>query len=409
VEVEKSTKSAVEDDATFAVPGFLFGVGSSNQKVVGVPDLALIFSPSGAHAAGLFTTNRVKAAPVLISSERVASGRARAVLINSGNANACTGKQGLNDAVRSTELVARRLGIDVEEVLVASTGVIGRPLNMKGIEEAVPNLVEGLNERDLPAVARAIMTTDTVPKISRIRGAIGGNPFMVCGIAKGAGMMRPDVATMLVFIMTDLNIEPLALRNVIKDAADRTVNRINVDGDTSTNDTVLALANGLAGNEMVTTASTMHLEEVGRVFYKVAEELTRMMVMDAEGATKFVEILVKGAKDSEQAARAAHTVAESKLVKTAFFGEDANWGRIMAALGRSGVELEPESVDIYVDDIPLVTQGRTSDRGESEAGARLKNREFRVTIDLNIGGGEALVYTTDLSLDYVRINAHYRT
>jgi glutamate N-acetyltransferase/amino-acid N-acetyltransferase len=169
------------------------------------------------------------------------------------------------------------------------------------------------------------------------------------------------------------------------------------------------LANGLAGNEMITTASSMHMEEVEQVFYTVADELSRMMVMDAEGATKFVEILVKGAQDGEQAAQAAHTIAESKLVKTAFFGEDANWGRIMAALGRCDVELEPESVDIYVDDIPLVTQGQVSDRGESEAGARLKNRRFRVTIDLNLGRGEATVYTTDLSLDYVRINAHYRT
>jgi glutamate N-acetyltransferase/amino-acid N-acetyltransferase len=391
------------------VPGFFFSTGASNQKAVDVPDLALIFSSFSAQAAGLFTRNRVKAAPVLVSSQRIASGKARAVLVNSGSANACTGIQGLNDALRSTELVASRLGIDPDEVLVASTGVIGRLLNMKGIEEVVPGLVANLNENNLPAVARSIMTTDTVPKISQGRGVIGGHPFVICGIGKGAGMMRPDVATMLVFMMTDLNIEAHALRQVLKTSAEVTFNRINVDGDTSTNDTVLALANGRAGNERVTTASRAHLQEVERVFYAVADDLSRMMVMDAEGATKFIEIEVKGARDIKQATRAAHTVAESKLVKTAFFGEDANWGRIMAALGRCGVELDPEKVDIYVDDIPLVSQGCGSDRGELEAGARLKNRKFRVTIDLNLGPEEAIVYTTDLSLDYVRINAHYRT
>jgi glutamate N-acetyltransferase / amino-acid N-acetyltransferase len=409
VEVGKSTRSAVEKDKQFLVPGFLFSTGASSQKVIDVQDIALIYSPTEARAAGLFTRNRVQAAPVLVTSRRIASGKAHAVLVNSGCANACTGKQGLDDALRSTKLVADRLKINPDQVMVASTGVIGRPLNMKGIEQALPGLVDNLNEYGLPAVARSIMTTDTVPKISQAQGSIGGHAFSVCGIGKGAGMMRPDVATMLVFMMTDLDIDAQSLRQVLRAATEPTFNRINVDGDTSTNDTVLALANGRAGNEPVTAATGPHLKEAERVFYAVANDLSRMMIMDAEGATKFIEIEVKGALNNEHAAKAAHTVAESKLVKTAFFGEDANWGRIMAALGRCGAELNPEKVDIYVDNIPLVSQGCGSERGESEAGVRLKNREFRVTIDLNLGSGEAMVYTTDLSLDYVRINAHYRT
>ena len=389
--------------------GFLSATAPSNQKKPGVDDLALIYSPGGAKVAALFTRNRVKAAPVILSAERAASGSARAFIVNSGNANACNGDEGYRDVQKTTEMAAQALGISAEEVLAASTGVIGKRLNLGGIKDAIPSLAAGLDEGNLPRVARAIMTTDTMPKLSRCEGVVAGRPFVVCGMGKGAGMMRPDMATMLVFIMTDLNIEPAALQEVLANTVDRSFHRINIDGDTSTNDTVIALANGKAGNDVVGKAGP-GLEEVQRAFDHVGDTLARMMVFDAEGATKFVEIVIRGARNDEQARLAAHIVAESKLVKTAFFGQDANWGRIMAALGRSGAELEPEKIDIFIDDVLLVKNGMwAGKRAEEDATARLKNREFRVTADLNLGSGQATVYTSDLSFDYVKINADYRT
>jgi glutamate N-acetyltransferase / amino-acid N-acetyltransferase len=391
------------------VAGFLSATASSKQKETGADDLALIYSPGGAKVAALFTRNKVKAAPVILSAKRAAGGSAGAIIVNSGNANACNGEEGYRDALKTTEMAARALGISAEEVLVASTGVIGKRLNLEGIEEAVPSLAAGLEEGNLPRVARAIMTTDTMPKLSRCEGVVAGRTFVVCGMGKGAGMMRPDMATMLVFIMTDLNIESAALQTVLANTVDRSFHRINIDGDTSTNDTVIALANGKAGNEVVGNDGP-GLDEVQRAFDHVGNALARMLVFDGEGATKFVEIVIKGARNDEQARLAAHIVAESKLVKTAFFGQDANWGRIMAALGRSGAEMEPEKVDIFIDDIVLVKNGLWAGKqAEENATARLKNREFRVTADLNLGSGQATVYTSDLSLDYVRINADYRS
>ena len=399
----------MDDESQYRVAGFLSATAPSNQKKIGVDDLALIYSPSGANVAALFTCNKVKAAPVIVSAKRAAGGSAGAIIVNSGNANACNGDEGCRDALKTTEMAAQALGISPEEVLVASTGVIGKRLNLEGIKEAIPSLTAGLDRANLPRVARAIMTTDTVPKLSRCEGSVAGRSFVVCGMGKGAGMMRPDMATMLVFIMTDLSIESGALQDVLAKTVDRSFHRINIDGDTSTNDTVIALANGNAGNETVGKDGP-DLDEVQRAFDHVGDDLARKMVYDAEGATKFVEIVIRGARNDDQARMAAHTVAESKLVKTAFFGQDANWGRIMAALGRSAAELEPEKIDILIDDVVLVKNGRwTGKQAEEDATARLKNREFRVTADLNLGPGSATVYTSDLSLDYVRINADYRT
>lgn len=358
----------------------------------------------------MFTRNQVKAAPVLLSRRRIESGRAQAILVNSGNANACTGDEGYRDAERATGFIAQKFGAAPDTVLVASTGVIGKRLNLDGIEQAVPLLAEGLSDEKFPEVAKAIMTTDTFPKLSAKQDAIDGKPFVVAGVGKGAGMMRPDMATMLVFILTDLAMEPGRLRRILETVVDRSFHRINIDGDTSTNDTVIALASGAAGNSPEALNKPGSLAVVEKAFEAVADDLARMMVKDAEGATKFAEITVRGAYDEAQARTIAHTVAESKLVKTAFFGEDANWGRIMAAVGRSGARLDPAAIDLFIDDVQLVQNGLwLGPESERDATQKMKNREFQVIIDVKQGDGQAKVYTCDLSYDYVRINAEYRT
>ena len=394
----------------FQVPGFLFSTAPSEQKNWTRDDIALILSVEEANVAAMYTRNAVKAAPVVLSSERTAGGTARAIIVNSGNANACTGIDGYRDAEKTAEMMAGALEINQDDVLVASTGVIGKKLNMTGIERAVPILKASLDASGLTGVARAIMTTDTVPKMSRYRGIMEDKPFIVCGVGKGVGMMRPDMATMLVFLMTDLAVSSDVLREVLKTSVDRSFHRINIDGDTSTNDTVFAMSSGYAKNEMITNGSSTEADSIQRAFNFVTDELARMMVMDAEGATKFVEIMVLGAADDLQAKRVANIVAESKLVKTAIFGQDANWGRIIAAVGRSGVDLEPRDIGISIDGVPLVESGLwLGQKAEEDASDKMKQRKFSMTIDLKRGAGQAVVYTSDLSLDYVRINADYRT
>lgn len=373
-------------------------------------DLGLIYSEVPAVAAGVFTTNKVKAAPLLLDMERLGQAKAQAVLVNSGNANACTGKEGMRMARETSAMVARQLGMDENLVQVASTGVIGQPLNLKPFEEAVPRLVARLAADGFDDVARAIMTTDTVPKTSFRQISIDGTEVSLLAIAKGSGMIMPDMATMLCFLMTDAQIVYPELQAIIRTSVDRTFNRITVDGDTSTNDMVLALANGVAGNRWIDDDNPEGREVFAAAVLAMFKDLALQIVADGEGATKLVTVRVVGARDDEGARMAAHTIANSSLVKTAFFGEDANWGRIIAALGRSGCRLDPDRVAIYFDEVQMVRDGEgLGDKAEEACTSVLKQDRFTVTVDLQDGSGTAEVYTCDFSLDYVRINADYRS
>jgi glutamate N-acetyltransferase / amino-acid N-acetyltransferase len=373
-------------------------------------DLALIYSEIPAVATGVFTTNKVRAAPLLLDMERLGQGRAQAVLINSGNANACNGSQGMETAVAASAVLARELDIDEKLVQVASTGVIGKPLSLKPFEEAVPRLARSLSAEGFDDAARAMMTTDTVPKTSGRRIEIDGVDVSLFGLAKGSGMIMPDMATMLCFIVTDAQIVFQELQAVLRRCVDLTFNRITVDGDTSTNDMVLALANGAAGNTWIDEENPGGREIFEAAVLHICRDLALQIVADGEGATKLVTIRVIGARDDEGAMTAAQTIANSALVKTAFFGQDANWGRIMAALGRSDCLLDPEKVAIFFDDVQMVKDGAgLGDAAEEACTAVLRKDSFTVTVDLQDGLGTAEVYTCDLSLDYVRINADYRS
>jgi glutamate N-acetyltransferase/amino-acid N-acetyltransferase len=391
----------------FAVPGFRASSVSAGLKKDTSPDMALILSDREAVAAGVFTTNKIKAAPVLISMERARKGRARAIIANAGNANACTGNEGLNNAAMTSELAAGELGLMPDDILVASTGVIGAQLNMERIGKAIPALVEGLSPEGIPKAAKAIMTTDSFPKISRFTGELGKTPFTILGIAKGAGMIMPDMATMLCFILSDIKIDPSQLKRALSDSVERTFNRITVDGDTSTNDTVIILANGMAGNGSLEGNG---YESFVNGLNHVMKELSTMIVRDGEGATKVVGVKVRGAVSEKDASFAARTIANSNLVKTAFYGQDPNWGRIMGALGRSGIVMKEKDVSIWINDIKIVSGGLgTGSDQEKRAAERMQENEFSLIIDLNQGGYEDEVLTCDLTHEYVSINAEYRT
>ncbi len=391
------------------IKGFTFSAVEAAIKKPGRLDLALILSDTPAQVAALFTTNKVKAAPVLLDEERVTSGSCRALVVNSGNANACTGPQGMADARETTRLVAEGFGIPEESVLVSSTGVIGVPLPMERLRGAIPALVEKAGSGTLDDLARAIMTTDTFPKLEVRQGESGGATYTIAGVAKGAGMIMPNMATMLAFLVTDAAVEPAFLQQSFREGVGRSFNAITVDGDTSTNDTALIMANGQAGNSPIAAGS----EDAAR-FAALLEEillsLAKQIVKDGEGATKFVAITVQGAASDADAKRAAMAVANSSLVKTAFFGQDANWGRIFAAVGYSGAEVQQERAELFFDEVQMVRDGIFAG-GDAEARGSevLKRKEFTVTVDLHLGSGRATVYTSDLSYDYVKINADYRT
>ncbi len=370
-------------------------------------DLALIFSERETAVAGVFTTNKVVAAPVILTREYTKNGRARAIIANAGNANACTGKAGFNDARRTAELVADRLGIGSDEVLVASTGVIGQPLNVDNIAEALPALVERLSPDGIPTAARAIMTTDSFAKISHFEGHAGGRPYRILGVAKGAGMIMPNMATMLCFIVSDIRIDSHDLNGVLSSSVETTFNRITVDGDTSTNDTVLVMANGMAGNTALTEADS---KGFARGLETVMGELAQMIVRDGEGATKVIHMEIKGAHSASDALKAARTVGNSSLVKTACYGQDPNWGRIMAALGRADIVMDEEKVDIWVNDILIVSAGLgKGQEGEKNAAEIMVRKEYTITINLHQGDFEDRIITCDLTHEYVSINASYRT
>ncbi len=392
------------------INGFSYAAARGGIRGKDRLDIGLISCETPAHAAGIFTTNRVKAAPVALDMERVVDGRAQVILVNSGIANACTGRQGDEAARATAALAADTLGVPEEMVLVASTGVIGMQLDLANFEKVMPGLKADLSPDGYDRVARAIMTTDTVPKVSSRTVAIDGREVKFLGIAKGAGMIMPQMATMLCFVMTDAAVSTSALKTMLANSNNRSFNRITVDGDTSTNDTVLILANGRAENEVVDEVHSDNFLKLQGALDDLLLDLALQMVEDGEGATKVVTIQVKGARNDQEAEQAARTVANSSLVKTAFFGEDANWGRIIGALGRSGADFDPDRVEIAFDDVVMVLDGLGQDAAtEERATLVLKQPRFTVTIDLKEGSGACAFYTCDLSLDYVKINADYRT
>ena len=393
-------------ERAYKIKGFKGSAVAAGLKKGGEPDLALIFSEKEAVAAGVFTTNRVQAAPVIQSRENIKNGRVRAIVVNSGNANACTGEAGLENARLTAAYVAENLGIEPNEVLVASTGVIGAQLDMKLLSKAIPDLAKSLSSDGITRVAEAMMTTDSFSKISWFEGKVNGKPFQILGVAKGAGMIMPNMATMLCFVLTDVTIDAPSLDRSVSAAVESSFNRISVDGDTSTNDMVLVLANGRTEE----TLSSEGLEEFNRGLTAVMKELATMIVRDGEGATKVVHVTVKGAATAEDALAAARTVANSSLVKTAFYGQDPNWGRIMAALGRSGIRMHEENVSIWIDGVKIVEGGLGSgEASEKEAAEIMTNKEFILSIDLHQGEYEDTIITCDLTHEYININADYRT
>jgi glutamate N-acetyltransferase/amino-acid N-acetyltransferase len=392
------------------VKGFSATAVQAGIKYQNRLDLGLIYSEVPAVAAGVFTTSVVKAAPVLLDMERLRSGRAQAIVVNSGNANACTGEEGMKMARAVGALAAQALHIDEELVQVASTGVIGAQLDLRPFIQAMPRLADSLSEDGFDELAKAIMTTDTVPKTASATITIGSTEVHLLACAKGAGMIMPNMATMLCFAITDANIAQPALQAAVSSGAELSFNRITVDGDTSTNDTALCLANGAAGNTLIDENSPENLAIFTEALHQIFKDLAMQIVRDGEGATKLVTIRVEGAATQDEAVNAARTIANSPLVKTAFFGEDANWGRIIAALGRSGCKFQPERVSIAFDQALLVENGFSLGK-EAEAAATqvLKQKAFTVTVGLGQGAAVAELLTCDLSCDYVKINANYRS
>lgn len=407
-------------DASYVVPGFDAAGIAAGIKKSGAPDFALIASRVPCHAAATFTQNAFPAAPVVYDKRLLALNPAgiHGVVINSGCANACTGVEGDANARRMAEAVEMALGAHDHSILVMSTGVIGVQLPMGKVAAAAPQAADQLRPDGWPAAAQAIMTTDTRPKLATRQTTIDGQEVRLTGIAKGAGMIHPDMATMLSAIVTDAAVAQPILQQALSAAIARSFNRISIDGDTSTNDTVLLLANGLAGNAEIGGPGPA-LDAFQVALTGICAELAQAIVRNGEGVTKFVTIHIHGAASDEEAHRAANTVATSPLVKTAFFGSDANWGRILAAVGRAGIQVDPVRCSLFVtgglhagDRLPelqLVAEGMPLAYAEADAAARFAQPEIDVRVDLGLGTGEATVWTCDLSHEYVSINGDYRS
>jgi glutamate N-acetyltransferase / amino-acid N-acetyltransferase len=374
------------------VQGFKTAAVAAGIKAGGALDLSLVCSDAPAVTAAVFTQNTFIAAPLIVSKKHLEESghRIRAVIVNSGNANAATGEAGLHAARSTAEELAAKIGCKPSEILVSSTGVIGRPFPLDRVRAAIPNLVSKLHSGNLELLARGIMTTDTVPKIAttEVSGA------RIAGVAKGAGMIHPDMATMLSFIMTDADVTRAELEESLRFAVHRSFNSISVDGDTSTNDMVVVMANGASGARPDAAAFRDGLLDV-------CTRLATAIVRDGEGATKFVEIVVEGAPSEEAAHTIGRTIAKSPLVKTAIYGADPNWGRIVGAIGNSGVRLSSERVDISISGVPI------SDSTLEDARKKLKEKEIQIRVALHSGSGSARVWTCDLTEGYIRINADY--
>jgi glutamate N-acetyltransferase/amino-acid N-acetyltransferase len=401
----------LEQTDSLAVPGFQAAGIAAGIKKRGGLDLALIASDRPCTAAAVFTTNQVQAAPVLFDRtliERNGEGL-RAVVINSGCANAVTGEQGMRNATATAEAVQEALTLGPDTVFVMSTGVIGQQLPMEQLLSGIPVSAQDLAVDGWHDAALAIMTTDTRPKLVELGTTIAGKDVKIAGICKGAGMIHPNMATLLALVCTDAAVEKKALDAALRYAVDRSFNCMTVDGDTSTNDTLLVLANGAAENIPITLDGTETFLQFQEALTAVCVELAQMIARDGEGATKLVTVLVTGAQNFEDARQVGRTIATSNLVKTAIYGTDANWGRVLAAVGRSGVEIDPERLALWFDNLQLVDAGAPLSYSETEAHATLTKSEVQIRVDLGLGNESATVWTCDFSHEYVSINADYRT
>jgi glutamate N-acetyltransferase/amino-acid N-acetyltransferase len=388
--------------------GFLAAGVTAEIRKNGRRDVAFLYSETPAVAAAVYTQNQVKAAPVMVTQEHLAQGLAQAVVVNSGIANACTGEQGLADARMMAKLAGDALNIPAQHVAVASTGVIGEYLPMEKIESGIKEAASLLSTEGGAAAAEAILTTDTATKEYAVQFNLGGKEVIVGGMAKGSGMIHPNMATMLAFITTDACVEQQVLKLALRWAVDRSFNNITVDGDTSTNDMVVLLANGQAGNPDF-SADQPEFTLFREAIYAVCVELAKMIARDGEGASKFLEVQVKNAASEEEARIIARFIAASSLVKTAIFGEDANWGRVLSAAGASGVLFDPNLVDVYLGDLLVAAEGRGLPFDEERASAILREWNVTITVDLHQGNSLGIAWGCDLTFDYIKINADYRT
>ena len=393
------------DGGVTAPEGYLAAGVSAGIKKKGL-DLAILFSSQPASAAAVFTLNQVQAAPVVLSREnlKISKGRARAVLINSGCANACTGERGMQDSVLSIQCLASHLGVDSNRILVASTGVIGNFLPVPKMLKGIASAVSSLNSKGNAAAAQAIMTTDTREKSFAVETRVSGGNVRIGGMAKGAGMIHPNMATMLCAITTDIRIPPGQLNKILHHVVERTFNCLTVDGDSSTNDTVFIMANG-ASDVAVTDSRAAAVFEHGLEI--LCEELAKSIARDGEGATKFVEVLVRGARDFESARKVAKSIANSSLVKTALYGEEFNWGRILCAAGYSGVPFPPERIALSLNGVPVYREGSPVSSSRKRAEKAMKAHDLLIEVDLAAGRRQARVWTCDMSHEYVDINGSY--
>ena len=378
-------------------------------KKSGKLDLAVIYSEIPASAAAVFTTNTMAAAPVIVSREAVAKGTISAVVVNSGCANACTGTQGLADAKEMAHTSAQLLGIKDHEVIVSSTGIIGVNLPMDKINAGIKEAIEQLDVKGYDNATTAIMTTDTFPKSCAYEFELGGVPVKIAGIAKGSGMIHPNMATMLCMITTDAAITSPILQQSLTEAINLSFNMISVDGDSSTNDMATVLANGLAGNAVIDSAESADYKEFTAALTEVCIYLAQQIVRDGEGATKFLEVTVQGATSFSDAKKAVMSIAKSPLVKTAFFGEDANWGRILCAVGYSEAAVDPEKISLAIGNVTIVKDGMGVGVDEKALKAIMAEQDITVTVDLNLGESKATMWTCDFSYEYVKINGEYHT
>ncbi len=403
IEMKKLSSKNIVSPKGFTAAGVHCGIKHKKK------DLAILVSEVPAAVAGVFTTNAVQAAPLKVTKEVVYNtAKMQAMIVNSGNANACTGKQGVADAYEMQGLAAKKLGIDPALVGVASTGVIGEVMNMDPVKKGVEMLSPNNNLESGIDFSQAILTTDTVMKNTTYATKINGKEVLISGTAKGSGMIEPNMATMLGFITTDANIESAELQQALSAITDCTFNAITVDGDTSTNDTVIVMANGLAGNDSLTPEHP-EWENFYTVLRLVAEDLAKAIARDGEGATKLIEVEVEGAASDEEARKIAKTVVGSPLVKTAVFGCDANWGRIIAAVGYSGMTVDPDQITIKIGGATMVEKGEPIKFSEEELIEILKQHEVKIYVSLGVGEGHGFAWGCDLTYDYVQINASYRS
>ncbi|MEP7151097.1 MAG: bifunctional glutamate N-acetyltransferase/amino-acid acetyltransferase ArgJ [Nitrospira sp.] len=400
----KTIPGGVTAPLGFRAAGIYCGIKKKKQL-----DLALLVSEQAGPIAGVFTTNRVVAAPVILDRLHLKNGIGRAIFVNSGNANACTGPEGLRAATDMAQLVATALQSPLHTIFIGSTGVIGQALPLTCIKQGVSPLLARISRRGGREAAQAIMTTDLKPKQAAVRARLGGQMVTVGGMAKGSGMIHPNMATMLAYLTTDVAIGRRALQLALRRAVDQSFNCITVDGDTSTNDTVLCLANGMAGNHTLKPGSA-DFQRFCTMVETVCRTLALKICWDGEGVTKVVRIQVQGAKTVQAARQVAQTIATSNLVKTALFGGDANWGRVMAALGRAGIAIDPMRVSLQFGDVAMVRRGQgLGPAAERRLAKVFQERDFTILVDLGLGKAESHMWTTDLSYEYVRINASYRS